>query len=252
MKAKKYLGQNFLKSEAALQKIIGAGEIKPDDTIFEIGPGKGVLTERILRYAGRVIAVEKDGELVEFLKIKFQKEIESGSLVLSHGDILEFDVEKNIPTGYKIIANIPYNITGAILKKFLSAENQPERMILMLQQEVAQRIIARGSKESILSISVKAYGHPEMLMKVPARYFSPPPKVDSAVIAIKNISREIFRKSRISEEKFWQIVKAGFAHKRKRLASNLKEILKDKPVLAQKLGNKRAEDLTTPDWVSLV
>ena len=248
-KPKKSLGQNFLKSEAALRKIIEAGEIKPGDTILEIGPGRGALTERLLQYAGRVIAVEKDRALVELLKTKFAKEIGERKLILVNDDILNFS---NVLRSYKIIANIPYNITGAILKKFLTSKNQPERMILMLQHEVAQRIVARDGKESILSISVKAYGEPSMLMKVPARYFSPPPRVDSAVIAINNISREIFKTSGVDEEKFWQIVKKGFAHKRKKLSSNLKgSVEKEKLSLLGKLGDKRAEDLTLTDWIKL-
>ena len=249
-KPKKSLGQNFLKSEAALQKIIGAGELEPKDTILEIGPGKGVLTERLLVHAGKVIAVEKDRELVEFLKTKFKEEIAVGKLVLINEDILSFS---NVLRNYKIIANIPYNITGAILKKFLTSKNQPERMILMLQHEVAQRIVARDGKESILSISVKAYGQPKMLMKVPARYFSPAPKVDSAVIAINNISREIFKTSGVDEEKFWEIVKKGFAHKRKKLSSNLKGLIPASQGQSLRgLGDKRAEDLTLTDWLSLI
>src|SRR5437870_2191057 len=107
-KAKKSLGQNFLKSEPALRKIIEAGEIKPEDVILEIGPGKGKLTEKLLQNASMVIAVEKDNELFEFLKTKFASEVESRSLVLVHGDILKFEVGKEI-LKYKIIANIPYN-----------------------------------------------------------------------------------------------------------------------------------------------
>jgi len=163
------------------------------------------------------------------------------------------DLNKNTKLrNYKIIANIPYNITGAILKKFLTAENQPSAMVLMVQQEVAQRIIARDGKQSILSISVKAYGEPKMIMKVEKRYFSPAPKVDSAIIAIKNISRGLFEKNKIDEEEFWQIVKKGFAHKRKKLSSNLKNIIlpSQEPFL-RKLGDKRAENLTLEDWISL-
>ena len=122
--------------------------------------------------------------------------------------------------------------------------------MLMLQQEVAQRIIARDKKESILSISVKAYGEPRLIMKVPKRYFSPRPEVDSAVIAIKNISRELFRENGINEEKFWQIVKTGFAHKRKKLASNLKGIAN--PINLTSVANKRAEDLSLEDWIDLL
>jgi 16S rRNA (adenine1518-N6/adenine1519-N6)-dimethyltransferase len=251
MKAKKSLGQNFLKSRLALDKIVEAGGIKDSDVILEIGPGKGALTEHLLAHAGLVIAVEKDRELFELLKTKFAEQIKSGSLVLVHDDILEFDSNSLKNKTYKIIANIPYNITGAILKKFLTAENQPYSMILMVQHEVAQRIIARGGKESILSISVKAYGEPKIIMKVPKRYFSPMPKVDSAVIAIKNISRVFFIKNNLNEKKFWEIVKAAFAHKRKKLSSNLKSIKNyEENAFTLELGNKRAEDLKLEDWLN--
>ncbi len=252
-RAKKSLGQNFLKSELALKKIVEAGEIKPDDVILEIGPGKGALTSKLLEKAKTVIAVEKDGELFELLQEKFSEQIKLGSLLLIQDDILKFSISDFKFSKYKIIANIPYNITGAILKKFLTDKNQPECMVLMVQQEVAQRIIARGGKESILSISIKAYGEPKMVIKVPKRYFSPAPKVDSAVIAIKNISREFFLKNNLSEEKFWEIVKSGFAHKRKKLSSNLKSSKNyQKNSFADSLGNKRAEDLTLDDWTLLM
>jgi 16S rRNA (adenine1518-N6/adenine1519-N6)-dimethyltransferase len=250
-KAKKSLGQNFLKSEIALRKIVEAGEIKPNDVILEIGPGKGALTEKLLEKAGVVIAVEKDYELINFLKTKFAKEIAEKKLILIDDDILNFKIEQNVLRNYKIIANIPYNITGAILKKFLTEKNQPECMVLMVQHEVARRIVANDKKESILSISVKAYGEPKMIMKVPKRYFSPAPKVDSAVIAIKNISRHFFEKNKINEERFWEIVKTGFAHKRKKLSSNLKNVTFVKKSHFVNLGNKRAEDLTLEGWIAL-
>ena len=279
MKAKKTLGQHFLKSEPALKKIIEAGEVKKGDIILEIGPGRGALTEKLLERAGLVIAVEKDRELFEFLKTKFARVIAGEKLILVNDDILNFDMEQNVLEGtlgrrdgagqrkfsaenfrgesenilrnYKIIANIPYNITGAILKKFLTARNQPERMVLMVQHEVAKRIVASDKKESVLSISVKAYGEPKMIMKVPARYFSPAPQVDSAVVAIKNISRRVFEKNKISEENFWKIVKMGFAHKRKKLSGNLKNVISFRPDDPATLGNKRAEDLSLSDWILL-
>ncbi len=259
MRTKKSLGQHFLKSKLALRKIIQAGEISGDDVILEIGPGKGILTEELLKCSGQVIAVEKDRELFEFLQNKFRKEVGEKKLVLINDDILKFNARAYglEPSAYKIISNIPYNITGAILKKFLSGEHQPERMVLLVQKEVAERIIGRGprrkvgvNKESILSISVKAYGEPEMIGKVPARYFSPVPKVDSAILVIKNISREFFNKNNIEEERFWEIVKKGFAHKRKKLSGNLKEVCQGAP-LTSGLGDKRAEDLTIEDWISL-
>jgi 16S rRNA (adenine1518-N6/adenine1519-N6)-dimethyltransferase len=272
-RAKKSLGQNFLKGEFALKKIIEAGEIKIDDVILEIGPGKGALTRKLLATSCQLLAVEKDRELFLMLQDKFSEQIKSGSLVLVHDDILKFNFEnhKLSAKSYKLIANIPYNITGAILKKFLTAPNQPTSMVLMVQHEVAKRITTpspsserRGGKESLLSISVKAYGEPKMIMKVPARYFSPAPKVDSAIIAIKNISRKNFTSPQphpnsllegegrsIDEQKFWEIVKTGFAHKRKKLSSNLKNTVLCQGRSLTSLGNKRAEDLTLLDWIML-
>ncbi len=240
-RAKKSLGQNFLKSQAALRTIALAGEIKPGDTVLEIGPGKGALTEKLLEKAGRVIAVEKDRELCAYLREKFAGE---KKLELLEGDILDFE-----PKGkYKIIANIPYNITGAILKRFLTMDNQPERMILLVQKEVAQRILARDGKESVLSVSVKAYGEPKMILKVPARFFSPAPKVDSAVICVENISRKLFKENKIDEKRFWEVVRLGFSHKRKKLSGNLRGLLP----AGSPLSDKRAEDLALSDWITLV
>src|SRR3989344_1418293 len=255
MKPKKSLGQHFLKSRDALRKIIQAGEISRDDVILEIGPGKGALTEQLLAFGCQVLAIEKDKELVQYLQEKFEKEIKEKRLILTQGDILKLKIENLKLKIYKVISNIPYNITGAILKKFLSEETQPRLMVLLLQKEVAERIIARGGKESILSISVKAYGEPKVIGKVPRRYFSPEPKVDSAIIAIKNISRKNFAPTkvgaptRVGEEKFWQIIKKGFAHKRKKLSGNLKNAVP--AAILAKYSEKRAEDLTLDDWIFL-
>lgn len=252
-KAKKSLGQNFLKSVPALNAIISAGEIEKDSVILEIGPGKGALTEKLLERVDTVIAIEKDRELFELLQDKFKKEIQEKKLILKNEDILEYITKEK---SYKIIANIPYNITGAILKKFLTEKNQPERMVLMVQNEVAKRITAHDGKESILSISVKAYGTPKNVMKVPARYFSPAPKVDSAIISIKNISRVHFDKQEGLEEKFWLLVKAGFAHKRKVLSSNLKDLEKNTNWITLLGKNNipeksRAEELSLEQWLAL-
>ena len=146
-KAKKSLGQNFLKSEPALNMMCEAGEVSDKDTVLEIGPGKGALTKKLLEKAKRVIAVEKDHELFEFLQEKFVDEIKNGKLELINGDILEFDPTTYyllLTTSYKLIANIPYNITGAIFKKFLSSSFQPEKMVLLVQKEVADRVVARA------------------------------------------------------------------------------------------------------------
>lgn len=252
-KAKKSLGQNFLKSQAALAQIIAAGELTTGDTVLEVGPGKGALTEKLLSHAGKVIAIEKDNDLFAFLSEKFANEIQTRKLLLIHADILEFNDSKLLTTGYKLIANIPYNITGAILKKFLASDMQPECMVLLVQKEVAERIVARDKKEGILSMSVRAYGTPHYIAKVPARYFSPAPKVDSAIIAIEGISRNVFPTIE-DEQAFFDVMKAGFAHKRKMLAGNLGELMPDAASQMMKCGidaKARAETLALNDWICL-
>src|SRR3989338_4532773 len=263
MRAKKSLGQHFLRSERALVTIVEAGKVTKKDTALEIGPGMGALTRKLLETGAKVIAAEKDDELFELLKSKFEKEIKDGKLELIHDDILEFDLSKlearlNDTVGqartYKLVANIPYNITGAILKKFLETDYQPERMVLLVQKEVAKRIIGRplgGSaskwgKESILSISVKVYGTPRYVETVKAGSFVPMPTVDSAIITIDNISKKFFQGFR--EDDFFKTLKTGFKSKRKKLSSNLSTIFGKNKIreVFQKLNlddNLRAEDV---------
>jgi len=231
--AKKSLGQNFLKSGAILGEIVLAGQVSASDFIIEIGPGKGSLTKKLLEAKATVLAIEKDSRLIEFLNEKFTEEVSTGKLQILEGDVLEFDLREDLPKTfqnkkYKLIANIPYYITGQIIEKFLSSENNPTDAVLMVQKEVCDRIIARDEKESILSMSVKAYCEPKYIKKVPAKFFSPAPKVDSAIIKLGNISKEVFEGGGISEEVFFEIVCAGFSHKRKILISNLKEWQKKK------------------------
>jgi 16S rRNA (adenine1518-N6/adenine1519-N6)-dimethyltransferase len=264
MKAKKSLGQNFLINPKIAERIVIEAGVSSKDVILEIGPGTGNLTKFLLKKAKKVIAIEKDDILAEELCQKFKTDIENNKLEIQKADVLSLDT-KDLGQ-YQIVANIPYNITGAILKKFLTEENKPTSMTLMIQKEVAERIIARDHKESLLSISVKAYGEPKILFKVGRGNFYPAPNVDSAIINIKNISRKNFiDTSRAlmdgarhdfakSEEKFWEIVKLGFAHKRKKLSGNLKSILKDGSIISvpkKDLGNSRAEDLILADWLEL-
>ncbi len=261
MRAKKSLGQHFLKSERALMAIVGAGRVSAEDFVLEIGPGTGALTEKLLATSCQVLAVEKDDNLFDTLKIKFQEEIAGRKLILMHDDILKFNLSKLEVRNYKLVANIPYNITGAILKKFLEADNQPSMMVLLVQKEVAQRIVARDKKESILSISVKAYGVPRYIETVKAGSFVPMPKVDSAIIAIENISKTFFQKMAVDvdtecqqmEKRFFEIVRAGFKSKRKKLSSNLGTVLgKDKILEAFKKleldKNVRAENISIEIW----
>lgn len=257
-KAKKSLGQNFLKSKEALLMMCTAGEVTDKDTVIEIGPGKGALTEKLLDRASKVIAIEKDNDLIEFLNEKFSREIEVGKFILINQDILEFNPSDfDLKEGkYKIVANIPYNITGLIIKRFLSEVAKPSNMTLLVQKEVAERIVARDNKESILSLSIKAYGEPKYIMKVHKRFFSPSPKVDSAIISIKNISQNFFQ-TKNEEDTFFRVVKAGFLHKRKVLRKNLEEMgvdleKIDKIFLDLKINEKtRAEDIPFDKWLEI-
>ena len=276
-KPKKSLGQNFLKSEKIAEEIVSAGEVGPNDVVLEVGPGKGILTEKLLEKAKKVIAVEKDEQLAEFLKEKFKN---NPKLEIIRGDILKFSPmsRRDLDIGrYKIIANIPYYITSHLLRTFLESDYQPSLMVLMVQKEVAERIVGAkrkakrnfsrftlprsgagsdasqnfvlpSSKESLLSISVKTYGRPEIIRHVPAGYFSPAPKVDSAVIKISGISKNFFQD--IGEKKFFETVKKGFSQKRKMLINNLKAQKDD--FTACNIDEKaRAENLSLEQWKCL-
>ena len=279
MRAKKSLGQNFLTSKAVVSDIITTANLSTQDAVLEIGPGKGFLTEELLKKAGEVIVIEKDNRLVEYLEERFAKEVADKKLVIIHDDVLDLDIKKLQSSlkskRYVLVANIPYYITGQILRMFLESESQPEKMILMVQKEVAKRIVANDGKESILSVSVKAYGTPHYIKKVPARYFNPKPKVDSAILLIDNISKKIFPTMghRVShswdevdpiapvapitpvdeERKFFELMKTGFAHKRKMLLNNLSSYTDAESVFCVcKIQQKvRAEELSVKDWICI-
>ncbi len=253
--AKKSLGQNFLKSKPALIKMCTAGEVTDGDLVIEIGPGKGALTEKLLEYGATVIALEKDRDLIPLLNEKFAEEIQNKKLTIIEEDCLEFDPKSLKGKKYKLIANIPYYITGAIVRKFLETDHQPEKIVVMVQKEVAKRIVATNEGESILSISVKAYGEPKYEMKVDKRYFSPAPKVDSAILSINNINKQSF-KNQNEEGYFFKVLHAGFAHKRKVLIKNLEEVA-PKNIIEQSFNTLtlspkvRAEEIPVSTWLTL-
>ena len=262
------LGQHFLKSPWATRALAHAVNIANDEIVLEIGPGKGALTRELLAVSSKVVAIEKDEELVALLNEKFASEIQSRKLIVVAGDIRDINQEETLKfqrshldwQNYVVAANIPYYITGEIIRQFLTAKKQPRAMALLVQKEVAQRIVAKkpagggsalGGKESLLSLSVKAYGVPKIIAKVPRGNFSPPPNVDSAIILIDNISRDFF--SSVDEELFFKVLHAGFKSKRKFLLSNLGSSFgKDEVARAfaqcEINPKARAEDVSLPQW----
>lgn len=235
------------------ERIANVANISPEAVIFEIGPGTGMLTRELLKLAKKVIAVEADRELFEKLEIDFALEIAEGCLELIHGDIRTFDISK-LPRDYELVANIPYYLTGEIFRMFLEAENQPSAMTLLVQKEVAERI-ARSKKESILSLSVKVFGTPKYEFTVPRGAFRPAPNVDSAVLTVRDISRKNFGEPAFAkatagkeEKRFFAIVRAGFAHRRKFVRKNLADAGFPSGDIEEKA---RAEDLSLNDWLTL-
>lgn len=251
--AKKSLGQNFLMHARIAERIALVAGLKDDDTVLEIGPGTGMLTRALLARAQKVIAIEADGELFAGLQETFAQEIREGRLDLRHEDIRAFD-PSTIAGDYALVANIPYYITGEIFRMFLSAAHQPHTMTLLVQKEVAVRI-ARDKKESVLSLSVKAYGTPKYEFTVPRGAFRPAPNVDSAVLSIKNISRQNFAAPG-EEGTFFKILHTGFAQKRKKLLPKLANSI-DATALGAAIiqahlkPDVRAEELSLEQWLAL-
>lgn len=243
------LGQHFLKNFAYAAKLAHAAGITPGDTVLEIGSGKGVLTKALLAQGCRVVAIEKDEMLVNVLREKFSDAVKSGTLEVIAEDVRDFIPREG---DYIVAANIPYYITGEIIRKFLTAQHQPRTIALLVQKEVAQRIVSK--KESILSLSVKAYGTPKIVARVNRKHFSPSPSVDSAILVIENISKRFF--GDILEEQFFKVVRAGFASKRKMLAGNLSRMF-DKEKVAAAFATcgipdtARAEEVALTKWKSL-
>lgn len=247
MRPKKSLGQNFLMHRRIAERIADAAEIKKTATVLEIGPGTGMLTRALLDRAKKVVAVEADTELIPVLEETFKEEIEDGRLTLIHADIRNFDPASL--GNYVLVANIPYYITGEIVRMFLSAKNKPSSMTLLVQKEVAERI-ARAKKESILSIAVKTYGVPHYRFTVPRGAFRPAPNVDSAVLSVTDIT-DPFSSSK-EEERFFEILRTGFMHKRKLLAKNLEAFGGTDALLHAGIpANARPEDVDLSGWRAL-
>jgi len=255
---KKQLGQNFLTSSDIAKKIADAGEIKASDTIIEIGPGTGILTEELIKTGAQILAIEKDFELIETLK----KNIGTPkNLKLIHQDALWFSLDL-IPKNYKVVANIPYNITSPLIRKFLDDKNKPSLMVLMVQKEVAERICAKAgsSDRGLLTLMVEFYADAEILFEVGKDNFYPVPKVDSAVIKITTKSHTGCADKSVQPDPdlFFKIVKAGFSSKRRQIHNSLSATLRlEKDITNNILRESkinptlRAEDLTLKQWFYL-
>ncbi len=247
-KPSKTMGQNFLIDQLTLNNIIEASNIKKEDTILEIGPGIGTLTQELAKKAGKIVAIEKDTAMIGILKenLKDYKNIE-----IIQGDARYYNFDfKN----YKVVANIPYYLTSPIIRKFLELENKPSVIVLMVQKEVAQRICQKPPKMSLLAVSVQFYAEAEIISYVSKGKFWPSPKIDSAIIKIVPHKNN----PPVPIELFFKVVKAGFLHPRKQLGSNLSNALKkDKEEIHLWLlknniqPNQRAETLTIQDWIHL-
>jgi 16S rRNA (adenine1518-N6/adenine1519-N6)-dimethyltransferase len=251
---KKSLGQNFLHDARALEKIIAAADIAPTDTVFEIGPGTGALTVYLAQCAARVIALEIDNRLFPVLEKQLH---DFKNVELIHADILETNVEELVgDQDYIVAANLPYDITSLILRQLLEAQHKPKRLVLTVQQEVAERLVAPPGDLSLLAISVLFYGQPHLVTKLSPSSFWPQPDVSSAVVRIDVYDEPVVD---VPDSKtFFRVVKAGFGQKRKQLKNSLGAGLSmSNPQAAALLDGvgidpaRRAETLTLEEWAAV-
>lgn len=249
-------GQNFLIDKNIINKLILEAQLQANDLVLEIGPGLGILTEQLLTAVKQVIAIEIDRKLVVFLQEKFASAIKSQKLILIESDILK----ANLPAlgfsdfNFKLVANLPYSLTSKIFRLFLEIGPRPSSMVVMVQKEVAQRLMAQSGEMNLLSLSTQLYSYPQMLFEVKANSFWPIPEVDSAVVKLNlktNINPQDYKL-------LFRLARIGFAAKRKQLHNNLagglrinKTIIKE---IITDLGweeNLRAQNLSVDDWIAL-
>ena len=258
LRAKKGLGQHFLVDARALKRIVAAADLTPKDTVIEVGPGLGVLTQELAQRAGRVIAIEADSEMVSALS---ELAARSPNLTVVHADIMHTDPvplltsagASEVSVSYKVVANIPYYITSAVLRHFLEASRQPTLMVVMVQKEVGKAIVAQPGDMSLLAVSIQFYGKPSIVARVPARSFYPPPKVDSVILRM-----DVYDKPPVavpSARAFFDTVRAGFSAPRKQLRNSLAQgfgaTTQEAADLLQRAEidpKRRAETLSIEEW----
>lgn len=249
---KKSLGQNFLFDENVLARIVAAAELKPLEPVLEIGPGLGSLTRLLAQTNARVTAVELDSRFIPILQTELAY---FDNVRLIHGDILEQDLDALFNQPYKVVANVPYYITGAILRHLLSARQKPTNLVMTVQKEVAERLTAVPPQMSLLAVSIQLYGHAEIITTLKAGAFWPRPDVDSAVIRLTLFTEPLLPFA--EENQFFTVVKAGFSQKRKQLKNNLRQLGYNPSEISGILdaagvnGRRRAETLTLSEWIQI-
>lgn len=255
---KKSLGQNFLFDEGLLGRIVAAAELSPEDEVLEVGPGLGALTRPLAAAARRVVAVELDGRLLPVLESELNG---LSNVELVQGDVLELAPADWFAAPYVVVANVPYYITGAILRHLLGSQPRPRRLVLTVQREVADRLTAKPPDMSLLAVSVQYYGRVRLVSAVRAGAFWPRPEVDSAVVRIDVEERHLWGagagQNALPEAAFFRVVRAGFSEKRKQLKNNLRQLGLDDVAIAAALeragidGRRRAETLSVAEWERL-
>lgn len=256
---KKSLGQHFLNNDTVPKWLADAALLKPGEIVLEIGPGTGALTKELLAREVRVVAIEADLRAIAVLNEQFADQIETGQFKVIHGDAknLDFSALELTDHQFKIVANIPYYLSGLLFRQCLESPIQPNTLVFLVQKEVAKRAVEgtlTGGKESLLSLSLKAFGQPKYIKTVTKGHFTPPPKVDSGIIAIYDISRHNFQT--ISETDFFNLLHIGFGQKRKQLLGNLAQTY-DREQLTNIFStldiplSTRAEDVALDKWLAL-
>jgi len=253
LRTKKYLGQHFLVSRKILEQVIKAADLSNSDTVLEVGPGLRTLTIELAGKAKKVIAVEKDKSLIPLLQKNLNEHKIASKVEILNKDVLKLNTDI-LPKPYKLVANLPYQITSLLLWKFLhESENKPTSLTIMIQREVAERLLAKPGVMSLLSVLAQYYGRLHMIVKVKSTQFFPAPKVNSAVVKIELITRQQIK----NQEKFFNLVKAGFTSKRKKLKNNLlslgftAEQISTAIAKTKLKGNERAQELSVGDWIKL-
>lgn len=254
--AQKKFGQHFLINQDTLSAIINTSELKSNDTVLEIGPGLGTLTKALSTHVNKIVAVEKDLDMIRIFQAinsnLMNVQIVRGNILMLNDSFFK----DYLPRSYKVVANLPYYLTSAILRFFLQSPHRPDMMVIMVQKEVAERIVATSPHANVLGLAVQFYGVPKIITEVPNTHFWPIPKVDSAILKIIPHHKTQYHVD--DEDALFRVIKAGFGEKRKKLHNSLTGGLKLSQDIVKKIltqskidTDRRAQTLTIPEWIKL-